>query len=121
MHLFRTGAYTLSSGIKSDFKIECEALQDKDWRTLALIYARDHFFKDVIGIPSGGMRFAEALKEFCITWNGALPILVADDVWTTGKSLEKLKTRVNGEVIGVVAFARSETPDWVTPILKGNF
>ncbi len=70
-------------------------------------------FRKVEGIPRGGMKFAEALRPYAKPDAGLL--LLADDVLTTGESMER--ARAGGTyVIGVVAFARGPWPKWVTPL-----
>lgn len=41
MNLFKNGNFTLHSGAQSNYKIDCDALTDKDLETLALI-AQDY-------------------------------------------------------------------------------
>lgn len=109
--LFQCGEFVLASGVQSSFKIECDALTDDDLACLAeLLSERLPPFGSVEGVPRGGLRLAE-LMAFYIT-DG--PLLVVDDVWTTGVSmLNHLYPRYG---IGAVIFARAETPEWVTPL-----
>ena len=110
MTLFETGRFTMASGQIGWWKIECDALTDDDWNTLALM-ARDILppYGDVVGVPRGGLKFASALRHFA---TGG-PRLVADDVYTTGKSLGAF---MEPEDIGCVAFARSPTPQNIFPV-----
>lgn len=125
MTLFQVGDFTLHSGQRSKWKIDCDALTDADWEGLAAMAAPLlSAFGAVEGIPSGGLRFAAALRK----WKGALdfiprplPTLIADDVLTTGESMEAAKADQLAKwpqtpVSGVVAFARGPVPDWVTPL-----
>lgn len=118
MALFRLGDFTLHSGDKSFFKIDCDALTDEDWATLArLIYESVPRFKKVIGIPDGGLKLAKALKVYRFP-NPENPVLIVDDVLTTGKSMERIRQSVGDDCIGVVVFARGECPSWITPLFR---
>ncbi len=113
MALFETGAFKLHSGSTSNFKINCDSLTDEDWQTLARIIAERYRFGFVVGIPTGGMKLAEALVPY-IT-EGSRLTLIVDDVLTTGKSMKGKGAEYPGS-IGVVVFARGRCPSWVTPI-----
>lgn len=120
--LFQTGNFRLASGRSSPWKIECDALASKDWQALAMM-AMEFLppFREVVGVPTGGLPFAEALKG----WETHDPedrLLIVDDVFTTGKSIEavrgKLELVQNMEVIGLVAFARGKPFSWVQPLFQ---
>jgi len=120
--LFQRGQFKLHSGAQSDFRIECDALDDEDIETLAyLITRRVKSFKHVIGVPKGGLKLAKALKKYTIN-NPELPILIVDDVLTTGESLIEalieVSKKASGQAIGAVVFARGSCPEWVTPIFQ---
>ena len=118
MGLFKLGDFTLHSGGKSFFKIDCDALTDEDWATLArLTYESVPKFKKVIGIPDGGLKLAKALRAYRFP-NPENPVLVVDDVLTTGKSMERVRQSVGANCIGVVVFARGECADWITPLFR---
>ena len=112
MNLFQTGDFTLSSGLKSWFKIDCDALTDEDIKTLAkLIYHRMPGFTTVVGIPTGGLRLAKALEEYVEPTYRKDILLIVDDVLTTGKTMEQYKNKVleiwpDTEIHGVVIFDR---------------
>jgi hypothetical protein len=110
--LFVPGDFVAHSGDTLRWKIECDALTDRDWEALALA-AIDVLppFGGVEGVPTGGDPFARALAAHS-TPGG--PLLIADDVCTTGTSLDE--HRAGRDAIGVVAFARGPIPDWVTPL-----
>lgn len=120
-NLFQTGAITLSSGQKSNFKIECDALTDEDLKTLAELIASRYEFGEVISIPTGGDKLADYLDEYIDTES---PIcLLVDDVLTTGNSMEKMKAhlldyREEENIQGVVIFARGIYLDWITAVFK---
>src|SRR5689334_8078409 len=79
-NLFQSGTFKLASGKKSRFKIEMDALSDEDWETLALI-AIEHVlppFREVHGVPRGGLPFAKALS--CHVDPKASSRIICDDV-----------------------------------------
>jgi hypoxanthine phosphoribosyltransferase len=117
MNLFQKKEIKLHSGGKSFFKIECDALTDDDIETLAYIISRKYTFHNVVGIPNGGVRISNALQKYAS--RGLGPLLIVDDVLTTGKSMEKAK-EMFGNVLsrGVVLFARGECPKWIEPIFN---
>lgn len=115
-NLFQLGDFTLHSGGKSFFKINCDALTDDDWQCLArVVYELVGRFRRVVGIPQGGLKLAVALKPYCFP-NPKFPTLIVDDVLTTGNSMVEIKKTISGDCIGVVVFARGKCPNWITPI-----
>lgn len=122
MSLFQTGEFNLHSGQKSTFKIDCDALTDEDIKTVALMLVhRLPAFGFVIGVPQGGLRLAKAMKPFIVEDSNNR--LIVDDVLTTGGSMEKFKKDMylpifHPVVFGAVIFARSFTPDWITPLFR---
>lgn len=122
MSLFQLGDFTLHSGQKSKFKIECDALNSDDWQALAMLVT-EHVCEAasaVVGIPRGGSKFAEAIKNR-IRIDKSYPILIVDDVMTTGESFRPFEEMTNRW--GVVAFSRGPSPiEWVTPLFTlGDF
>lgn len=118
MNLFQICDITLNSGQKSDFKIECDALQKEDWECLAQMASKKIKFKEVVSVPTGGDIFAECLQKYSID-DDNLPIVICDDVLTTGGSMERKKAELTDDnIIGIVAFARGECPDWIQTIFK---
>lgn len=123
MNLFQLGNFQLNSGKLSPVKIECDALTDADWECLAfLAHLKIPKFRDVHGVPRGGIKFAKALQKYK-TFDG--PILIAEDVCTTGRSMEIHRSewaRHNdcplSEFVGVAAFGRGQEPDWVRVICR---
>jgi hypothetical protein len=110
--LFRLGDFTLHSGANASWKIDCDALTDADLACLAKMAAELlPPFGSVEGVPTGGLRFAAALRPYA-TFG---PPLVADDVLTTGNSMEAQR-RGRPDALGVVIFARGPCPPWVTPL-----
>ena len=72
-------------------------------------------FREVIGIPEGGVRFAQALERYK---QGGYPTLIVDDVLTTGASMEAIRKKRGRDSIGIVLFARGECPNWITPLFR---
>lgn len=126
--LFVTGDFTLASGAKSSWKIECDALTVLDWDGLAqmaLTVLRP--FGNVVGVPRGGIPFANALRPFATSGH----LLIVDDVWTTGGSMRRHRETIMRychdvgspttsveEAIGLVAFARNRPEPWVTALFQ---
>lgn len=118
MNLFQLGNFTLHSGIQSFFKIDCDALTNNDWQTLArMIYENVPKFRKVIGIPKGGIKLADALKQYRFP-NPENPVLIVDDVLTTGNSMENMKRQIGDNCIGAVVFARNKCPDWIISLFQ---
>lgn len=121
-HLFQKIDFVSHSGLNLDFKLECDALTNDDWETLAYIISKKVKFYDVFGVPRGGLVLAEKLKKYR-TKDLNLPLLVVDDILTTGRSMEEMKKHCNdtecmGGYIGVVVFARAKCPEWITPMFQ---
>ncbi len=73
-------------------------------------------------MPRGGERLADTLRPHV---EPGYPMLIVDDVLTTGRSMIKARERhlslfPEVPVIGVVILARGQCPDWVWPILSVN-
>ncbi len=118
MGLFKLGDFKLHSGAKSRWKIDCESLTVSDLHALAFMAFQllPRRFGGVLGIPQGGLMFAEAMRPY-----QALPgpWLIVDDVLTTGRSMEEARKTLdeaNGPTMGLVIFARGPCPSWITPI-----
>ena len=121
MNLFQKMNFISHSGKKLDFKIECDALVDKDWDTIAYLISKKIKFRCVTGIATGGTKLESALEKYITKDQGVL--LIVDDVITTGKTMKECKD-VNSEwkhgISGVVLFARGKCPDWITPVFQLN-
>ncbi len=116
MNLFEKKKWIMHSGTESNFKIECDALTLEDWDTIAHLVAKRISFVSAVGVPEGGLKFAEALRQYK---KSSGPLLIVDDVLTTGASMEKMKG-IYTTVMGIVLFARGKCPDWITPIFRMN-
>lgn len=124
MNLFQSGNFTLNSGAVSSWKLECDALNDADWETLALM-VRELVgpFGSVEGVPRGGLKLAAKLQPYC--QKDYYSHLIVDDVLTTGGSMERAKkTALDNRkisqrgVIGAVVFARGPCPPWVKALFQ---
>lgn len=117
MTLFKHGKFTSHSGIKLDWKIECDSLTDGDIECIAEYIASKIDFRFMVqGIPRGGCRLAAALEKYADA-QAPFSVLIVDDVCTSGASLEKAKAaqpvQVHpSDVVGWCIFARDKLPDW---------
>lgn len=112
MTLFTLGQFTSHSGAVLPFKIDCDALTDDDIDCCAVLIARMvRPFIEVEGVPSGGVRLADALMAHRRNYGG---LLIVDDVWTTGGSMNAHRTGREAE--GAVIFARGPLEPWVRSI-----
>jgi len=134
--LFQKLDFISHAGIPMSWKIECDAITDDEWRCLAKM-VMDHqtrpFYK-AVGIPRGGLKFAEAMNEYA-SGNDTDQIMICDDVFTTGTSMldfikEEYPMWSMGQGYRWVVFARKPsnvnpyhtkalftmpTPPWNTP------
>jgi orotate phosphoribosyltransferase len=117
MSLLQLASVTLSSGRDSFFKIECDALTEEDWCCAAAMIAGIIApFSEVVGVPRGGRRFADALWRHAVGLENPR-LLIVDDVWTTGDSMERFREEQRRpDAMGAVLFARGPVADWVWPL-----
>ena len=118
MTLFAEGEFEARSGVLP-WKVECDALTDADWKWAAARVAERFWIRDIHGVPTGGMKFANALKEHR-DQNGEY-LLIVDDVLTTGASMEAARRNsarvlIGVPRVGIVMFARVRPAAWVEPI-----
>lgn len=116
--LFVGGCFTAHSGATLSYKVECDALTEIDVWTAAAEIARHETFSEVVGVPRGGLRLADALRPYCGKEGG---LLLVDDVLTTGASMEEERARRGGDCRGVVLFSRGPCPEWITPWWRSGY
>lgn len=117
LNLLQFGWFSSHSQFQLPWKIDCDAFREDDWKCIADIIRWKFVFSNVIGVPRGGLRLQYCLEPFIEI---GYPTLIVDDVLTTGKSMEEVRSGIDGSVIGVVVFARGPVPDWVWPIFTVN-
>lgn len=112
MKLFQDGDFTSHAGLPLQWKLECDAITDEEWRCIAkmIMDYQDRPFSEAVGIPRGGLKLAEALNEYASGNSDDFP-LICDDVFTTGTSMldfidEKYPTFTQGMGHRWVVFAR---------------
>jgi hypothetical protein len=110
---------TLGSGRPSTFKIECDALTDGEIAAMCAQLAKVlPPFGDVSGVPTGGLRVEEAMRPYVTSG----PLLIVDDVWTTGASMSRHWVSLGSprDALTAVLFARGATPPSVTALWTLN-
>ena len=113
MNLFIREDFISHAGLPLTWKVECDALSEGDYEALAKIVSEKIKFKDVVGIPRGGIPFENALKQYSSNDEND-PLLICDDVYTTGTSMREVYQE---GAIGIVVFARNEIKDdWIKAI-----
>lgn len=111
--MFNKDKFISHAGLKLDWKIECDDLSGDDWEGLAFMASQVlPKFGTVEGVPTGGLKFAQALNQYKTKG----PLLIADDVFTTGWSMFEHKNE--RDAIGVVVFARQIPKQWITPLFQ---
>ncbi len=117
-NLFVLKDFISHSGLKLNFKIECDMLTNTDIKTIAVIITEKYDFCDVVGIPTGGSRLYNELKKYVSKESNTL--LIVDDVLTTGESMQREREKYNTplQIQGVVIFARAKCPEWIDPIFQ---
>lgn len=128
MGLFQLGNFSGAAGHSLPWKIECDWLTREDWDCIAAAAApRLPKFKDVWGVPKGGLILADAMVKYAVKTNIiGLPPLIVDDVWTTGTSMTTFTSRALGlgprQWNGFVAFSRAAAlPDGITAFMQLGF
>ena len=122
MSIFQKGRFKLHSGKISTFKIECDDLTYADVVAITNLIRKRYKFRSVYGVPTGGEKFEKALERYR-TYDHKDPVLIVDDVWTTGDSMrtfikDDLEIANFDDILGVVVFARGTVPKWVKPIFQ---
>ena len=115
--LFTSGDFISHAGLPLKWKIECDAIRPEEWETLAQMIMEYETmpFREVSGIPTGGMALASALDKYKSPDADDF-VLVVDDVWTTGMSMkdhikENYPSYLKAQVKKWVVFARRPPDD----------
>ena len=124
-HLFKSGDFKSHSGLDLSWKIEMDALSDSEWFTIKkMIMEYSPPFKEVVGIPEGGVKLGNLLNEHA-TGDEKDPVCIVDDVLTTGESMEYFLSQYQRNrrlmpfmAIGWVVFARGPCPHWVSALFQ---
>lgn len=107
--LFQIGDFISHAGIKLSWKIECDAISLEEWDCLAMMIHsyEPQPWRKAVGIPRGGVPLGNALDKYS-TGNENDPLLIADDVYTTGTSFKEFKQQhySNDATLQWCAFAR---------------
>ncbi len=112
MDLFQDVDIIGHAGGKLTWKIECDALSDAEWQVLAnlILHYEKRPFRVAIGIPTGATALGNILNRHA-TGERRDPVLVVDDVYTTGTSFREFKEKnyADEHIIQWVCFARKPT------------
>ena len=95
MKLFQDGDFKSHAGLPLKWKLECDAITDEEWRCIAKMvmdYQVQPFYK-AVGIPRGGLKFAEAMNEYA-SGDPADQTMICDDVFTTGTTLKEINRAI---------------------------
>ncbi len=110
--LFVKQSFAMHSGSVGQWKIECDALSTIDFDALAFMLSEIlPPFGRVYGIPRGGTKLAHSMRPYLTSG----PLLVVDDVLTTGSSM---KRHMQDDDFGAVIFARGPCPPNITPLFQ---
>ena len=104
----------------SRFKIECDALTEADCiAAAAWLLPLVHPYSSVEAVASTG-PVAEWLGDaFARHLSPGGPVLIVDDVLTSGASMEDQRA-ARSDVKGAVIFARGPCPSWVEALFTLN-
>ena len=126
MSIFQKVDFKSHAGLDLSWKIECDGVSKKEWKCLTemIMDYEKRPFQSAIGIPRGGVVLGSYLNQYS-TENPDDPILIVDDVLTTGGSMEEFKRermfRNPTKYIGWVVFARGFPPQWCRALFQMPF
>jgi len=126
MNIFQEVDFKSHSGLDLSWKIECDGVSKKEWKCLTemIMDYEKRPFQSAIGIPRGGVVLGSYLNQYS-TENPDDPILIVDDVLTTGGSMEEFKRKRSWrnptKYIGWVIFARGFPPQWCRALFQMPF
>jgi hypothetical protein len=124
--LFQQSNFKSHAGLDLTWKIECDAISDAEWECFARMISEieTRQFSKVVGIPRGGVKLQNALSNY-VSGNADDPILIVDDVWTTGTSfrefteIQTIKDDIEQKGwFGWCIFARTMTDSKVTALFQ---
>jgi len=124
--MFKFKPFKSHAGKPLSWKIECDTLSQEDIDCLADLICMTHSYRDVEHPPTKSANLINLVGKLSLhkTSDGDYDYLIVDDVFTTGKTMneiyEHLHTKHDKKTKGVVIFARSECPHWITPIFQLN-
>ncbi len=119
-HLYHFGNFVSHSGLKLEFKIDCDSLVAADWEALAAaLRLLVPPFRAVYGIPMGGLPLAEAMRPYVAL--DSYKTLIVDDVCTTGNSFREFAKSIarrtsDPDVICAAVYQRNSDIGWVTSL-----
>jgi hypothetical protein len=121
--LFQKVDFKSHAGLDLNWKIEMDALSAKEWIVLSdMISDYSQPFRQAIGIPRGGVKLGNLLNTHHATGISTDPILIVDDVLTTGMSMEEFKKNeqrsIESDFIGWVVFARTQPSSWIQALFQ---
>lgn len=117
-HLIIAGNFISHSGLTLSWKFDADALSDVDIESIARVAVSTGIvqrFSNVWGVPSGGIRLANAFAPWAT--EGDFGTLIVDDVLTTGASMEGAKQRWGAEQ-GFVILARTNPQAWIKTMFR---
>ena len=112
--LFQQYNYISHAGNPLTWKIEADAINPAEWKCLVemILEIENRPFRAATGIPRGGVALGVELNKHA-TGAPNDPLLIVDDVWTTGTSFTEITEHPDmkdwigdGEWFGWVIFAR---------------
>ena len=124
--LFQQSNFKSHAGLDLTWKIECDAISDAEWECFARMISEieTRQFSKVVGIPRGGVKLQNALSNY-VSGNADDPILIVDDVWTTGTSfrefteIQTIKDDIEQkDWFGWCIFARTMTDSKVSALFQ---
>lgn len=130
MSLFQWGNFTLHSGDKTWWRIDCDDLTESEIAIFAKMIREKAGEYHRALCPdshkgSAAPRLTSALHEHRAASSGrGYKTLIVDDVLTTGASMNEVRqlaaaSQLKGsEIEGYVIFARGTCPAWITPIFQ---
>jgi hypothetical protein len=114
--LFQKIDFISHAGLPLTWKLECDAISDNEWITLAHMIREyeDQNWQYAVGIPTGATKLGEILTRYG-TGSVKDPVLIVDDVYTTGKSFIDFEAKhyADKKVIKWAVFARKPTENGV--------